>query len=128
MWQDEQLVDAVNGPWSTLAPAHPVTVWQVPQFAEVVTCRLGLPVALVPLWHLAQLGSELGGWGNFDPDHVVTVWQVLQSSVVGTWLADFPRALEPLWQLAQTTLAGKLLWSTRAPLHLTVVWQVEQLA
>jgi hypothetical protein len=55
LWQLEQPVATVTLAWN-LAGAHAVKLlWHVPQVAVVEMCVAVLPVALLPLWQLAQL-------------------------------------------------------------------------
>ena len=44
---------------------------------------LGLPVALLPLWQLAQLPAVTELWLKMDGNHAVLRWQASQEAVVG---------------------------------------------
>ncbi len=60
-----------------------------------------MPVAVVPLWQLAQF-DVIPVWLNVAPENVtVLLWQVSHGCVVATWPAGLPTAVVPLWQLAQ---------------------------
>ena len=58
------------------------------------------PVAVVPLWHVAQLPAVTPLWLNVAGIHAVVRWQVSQLCVVGMCVAGLPRAVVPLWQVA----------------------------
>jgi hypothetical protein len=70
-----------------------------------------LPVALVPLWQLAQLVEAVNAeWLTLVPVQVVVDWwQVSQAAVVETCVPDFPVAVVPLWQLAQLPVTVALM-------------------
>jgi hypothetical protein len=70
-------------------------VWQSSQTLLVEICVAFLPVALVPLWHEAQL-PLIPEWLKRAPVHVLVVWQDTQSSVVGICRALLPVACDPL--------------------------------
>jgi hypothetical protein len=56
LWQLAQLVDEVKVAWLTLVPVQTVVDWwQLSQAAVVDTWLPDLPVAVEPLWQLAQL-------------------------------------------------------------------------
>ena len=73
-------------------------MWQVVQLAVVATWLAVLPVAVVPLWQLAQLVAAVNMlWSTLVPNHVIVdLWQVSQLAVVAKWLADLPVATVPL--------------------------------
>ncbi len=63
-------------------------------------CMGGLPVAVAPLWQLAQfpLTPE---WSKRTSLQLPVEWQASHALEVGTWVGCFPVACTPLWQLAQ---------------------------
>ena len=64
-----------------------------------------MPVAVVPLWQLAQ-PDVMPVWLNAAPAKLaVLLWQVSQAAVVATWVAGLPVAVAPLWQLAHALMA-----------------------
>ena len=52
-WQVEH--EPVTAEWSKFAGVHATVLWQVSHCALVMMCVGGLPVAVVPLWQLAQV-------------------------------------------------------------------------
>jgi hypothetical protein len=56
---------------------------------------LFLPVAVVPLWQLAQLPVTLL-WSKRAPDQLLVVWQSSQLLPLAMWLTDLPSAVMPL--------------------------------
>ena len=87
---------------------------------------VGLPLAVVPLWQLAQL-LVMPVWLILAPaNEVVLLWQVSQAAVVTMWVVGLPLAVVPLWQLAQPGDAGVIIL---APANEAVLlWQVSQAA
>ena len=79
------------------APAKLVVlVWQVSHAAVVGTWVAGLPLAVVPLWQVAQ-PDVMPLWLKTAPvNAVVLLWQVSHAAVVGTWFAGLPFAAVPL--------------------------------
>ena len=73
-------------------------LWQVVQLAVVGTCLALLPVAVVPLWQLAQSVLAVKVlWSTLAPVHtLVDLWQVSQAALVTTWLLDLVEAMVPL--------------------------------
>ena len=64
-------------------------------------CLVDLPMAVEPLWQLAQ-PLVMPVWFILLPAKVaVLLWQVSQATLVAMCLADLPTAVVPLWQLAQ---------------------------
>lgn len=63
-------------------------------------CVGGLPVAVDPLWQLAQVPLT-AEWSKWTVVQFVVVWQVSHDPVVAIWVAPLPVADLPLWQLAQ---------------------------
>jgi hypothetical protein len=72
-----------------------------------------LPVALVPLWQLAQLLEAVNvEWLTLVPVQVVVDWwQVSQAAVVETCVLGLPVPTDPLWQLAQLLVTVTLMWN-----------------
>ncbi len=68
-----------------LAPAKLVVlVWHVSHGCVVATCPAGLPVAVVPLWQLAQF-DVMPAWLKPAPAKlVVLLWHVSHGCVVAT--------------------------------------------
>ena len=60
-----------------------------------------LPVAVVPLWHVAQVPGATPVWLKVAGVQPLVRWQVSHDAVVGTWLAFLPVAVVPLWHVAQ---------------------------
>ena len=79
-----------------------------------------MPVAVVPLWQLAQVPVN-AAWSKVA-DPVRGAVAVLAEAVVETWLADLPVAVVPLWQLAQVPGATPL-WLKVAGIQAVVRWQ-----
>ncbi len=79
-------------------------MWQVSHAAVVETCVPDLPVAIVPLWQVAQLPvATVTEVCNLAPTKlVVDLWQLSQAGheVVGKWVLVLPSAVVPLWQFA----------------------------
>ena len=65
---------------------QPVTAWQLRQLTLAATgmCTAVLPVALVPLWQLAQLVAAVNvAWSALAPFHAtIDLWQLSQLAVV----------------------------------------------
>ena len=59
-----------------------------------------MPVAVVPLWQLAQLPLT-PEWLKLAGNQALTVWQSLHCAVVGMCVAGLPVAVAPLWQVEQ---------------------------
>jgi len=95
-------------------------VWQASQAREVTKWPVDLPVALVPLWQLAQLPGATPVWLKVAGSHAVVRWQVSQDAVVMMWVAGLPFALVPLWQVAQVPGATPA-WLKVAGIHAVVV-------
>ena len=74
--------------------------WQVSQVAVVGTWFDGLPLAVVPLWQVAQEPGATPVWLNVAGVQAVVRWQASQLCAVGTWLVGLPFAVVPLWQVA----------------------------
>ena len=63
-------------------PENDVVVWQVSQAAVVGRWVEGLPVAVVPLWQVAQVPGAAPEWLNRAPENDVVLWQVSHAAVV----------------------------------------------
>src|SRR5262245_4211818 len=84
-------------------PTLGVVVGQVAPGADFVgCCLLGLPMAMAPLWQVAQ-PLTMPVWFILVPaNDTVLRWQFSQGSVVGMWAAGLASAtVLPLWQVAQ---------------------------
>ena len=79
----------------------------------------GLPVALVPLWQVAQLPAVTPAWLNVAGSQAVVRWQASHDCVVAMWFDGLPWAVVPLWQVAQLP-AATLRWSNFAGDHAEV--------
>jgi hypothetical protein len=64
-------------------------------------CVVGLPVADVPLWQVAQVPGATPVWLKVAGVQAVVLWQVSQAAVVGMCVVGLPVADVPLWQVAQ---------------------------
>ena len=73
-------------------------LWQplASQDAFVVGWSRGLPLAMTPLWHVAQVPGAIPVWVNVAGSQAVVRWQASQDCVVGTWFVGLPRAVVPL--------------------------------
>jgi hypothetical protein len=90
-------------------------LWQLKQLVlPTGTCVTGLPVAVLPLWQLAQLVLLLKvEWSTLAPDQVeVVLWQLSQLPVTLAWMGvdGLPTAggKPPVWQVAQALETLKL--------------------
>lgn len=72
-------------------------VWQLSQLLVLAIWLVLLPVAVVPLWQLAQLPVTLA-CEKVAGSQALVRWQSEHWAVVGTWLAGLPGAAVPLWQ------------------------------
>ena len=63
-------------------------------------CPLDSPVAVVPLWQVAQVPGSTPEWLKVA-FQLLVVWQVSQDAVVGRCPLDLPVAVVPLWQVLQ---------------------------
>jgi len=65
---------------------------------------VGLPIAALPLWQLAQFAT-IPAWFIRAPANVaVLLWQFSQGAFVTMWFCGLPIAAMPLWQAAQPVL------------------------
>jgi len=99
--------------------------WQAAQEAIVAMCFADFPVAITPLWQVAQAVGSAFLWLNFAGVQAAVVWQESQEAVVRIWLADLPAALLPLWQVAQVP-GGMPECEKIAGDQALVWWQVSQ--
>jgi hypothetical protein len=81
--------------WSKRAGVHAVVVWQSSQVFALMTWLACLPVAVVPLWQVAQAAVTLA-WSKRAGVHAGGVWQSSQVFALMMWLELFPVAVEPL--------------------------------
>ena len=73
-----------------------VDLWHVSHAAVVATCVAFLPVAVVPLWQLAQV-PVTPLWLNVTVlQLLVDLWHVSHAAVVVTCVAFLPVAVVPL--------------------------------
>jgi len=68
---------------------------------------VGLPVALVPLWQVAQVPAAMPVWLNVAGFHAVVRWQLSHCAEVVMCVADFTSMLAnvPPWQLMHVPAA-----------------------
>jgi len=76
---------------------------------------VGLPLALVPLWQVAQVPATTPVWLKVAGSQAVVRWQVSHDAVVTTWFVVLPLALVPLWQVAQVPVTTPV-WLKKAGL------------
>lgn len=97
------------------------------QFRLVGIWAAVLPVAVLPLWQLAQLVALVNpAWSMPDAgNHPEVLWQLPQEAVVWMWPDGLPTVVAPLWQLPHA-LAATPAWSNLAPTNVAVVWQLSQ--
>ena len=67
-------------------------LWQVSHAAVVCTWLLGLPVAVLPLWQVAQLPGVTLVCLNEAGIQAVVRWHVSHAAVVCMWFAGLPEA------------------------------------
>ena len=84
-----------------MAGVHALVLWQVSHAAVVGRCVVGLPVAVVPLWQVAQVPGATPVWLKVAGVQALVLWQVSHDAVVGMWVVGLPVAVVPLWQVAQ---------------------------
>ncbi len=83
----------------------------------------GLPVAVVPLWQLAQ-EPVTDAWSKRTVVQFVVTWQLSQPAEVAMCVGGLPVAVVPLWQLAQEPVTDA--WSKRTVVQFVVTWQLSQ--
>ena len=83
-WQVEHWLATGACPWFQLVGFHPLVAWQLVQFRLVGIWAAVLPVAVLPLWQLAQLVALVNpAWSMPDAGNQPDVlWQVSQEAVV----------------------------------------------
>jgi hypothetical protein len=141
-WQLAQLVAEVNPLWSTLAPAHPLVVWQVSQPAVVCRWVADLPAAggKPPVWQVAHcpvtvtLLWNLAGAQAAKPP----LWHVSQFALetpdtfwYGMWFAVRPSAggNAPLWHVEHWLVTVACVWLNLVGFQVPVgLWQLKQFA
>src|SRR5205085_5402417 len=131
LWQLEHWLATGICVWFQVEGFHVTTVWQAMQFAVVGMWVAVLPRALVPLWQPEQLVAALNRlWsGRADIQLTVERWQSPQLVVTPacTGVMGLPVATTPLWQVPQRSRVTPM-WLKRAPVKLTVLWQVSHVA
>ena len=60
-----------------------------------------LPLAMLPLWQVAQLPAATPLWLKVAGVQPLLRWQTSQDWLVLMWLAGLPAAPLPLWQVEQ---------------------------
>jgi hypothetical protein len=75
------------------------------QSAVVWMWRGVLPLALLPLWHDAQL-PVTPLWSKRAESQFRDEWQLAQSWVVAMWVVGFPAACNPLWHEAHVPVTA----------------------
>ena len=73
-------------------------LWQLSQELALGIWFPGLPVAVEPLWQVAQL-PVTALWSKRTLDQLLVMWQSSQVLLEGTWLPGLPMAVAPLWQV-----------------------------
>jgi len=69
--------------WLKVAGIHAVGLWQVSQDFVVGIWVAGLPLAVEPLWQVAQLPGVTPAWLKLAGTQPVVLWQLSQAAVVG---------------------------------------------
>jgi hypothetical protein len=83
-----------------------------------------LPIAVVPLWQVAQVPAAMPVWFITAPVKVVVpLWHRSQDCVVTMCVGVLPIAVVPLWQVAQVP-AAMPVWLNVAGVQAVVRWQV----
>ena len=96
-----------------------VVRWQASHARVVTKCVADLPLAVVPLWQVAQLPGVTPVWVKVAGVHAVVRWQLSQDSVVGRCVGVLPFAVVPLWQVAQVPGVTPV-WLNVAGIHAVV--------
>jgi hypothetical protein len=83
VWQVPHWLATTIWVWFHLLGVQPVTLWQVPHVAVVGIWLGALPVAVDPLWQVAQLVATVNVlWSTFAPAQLaVVLWQLSQLPV-----------------------------------------------
>ena len=84
-----------------MAGVQALVLWQVSHACVVGIWIAGLPVAVLPLWQVAQVPGATPPWLKAAGFQATVLWQVSQDAVVGMCAPGLPVAVLPLWQLAQ---------------------------
>jgi hypothetical protein len=79
-----------------VAGVQAVVLWHVSQEAVVGIWPLGLPIAMVPLWQVAQVPGATPVCVKVAGVQAVVLWHVSQEAVVGIWPFGLPVAMAPL--------------------------------
>ncbi len=82
--------------WLNVAGSQADVLWQESHEAEVGRCLLDLPVAVEPLWQVAQVPGAIPVWLNVAGNQADVLWQLSHDAEVGRCLLDLPVAVEPL--------------------------------
>ena len=85
----------------------------------------GLPVAVEPLWQVAQV-PVTALWSNRTALQLVVRWQSSHPAWSAMWFAGLPGAVEPLWQWR--SCRRHAAWLKRHRLQVEVRWQSSQAA
>jgi hypothetical protein len=129
LWQLAHWFATGSWVWFHLVGFQPVVAWQLMQFvAPTGIWAAGLPVALLPLWQLAQLVAAVKLlWSTLAVFQLlVLLWQFSQT-VCPAWMAVF--GLLDAWQVAQLLLTLTLACSLAgAQAVKPALWQLSQLA
>lgn len=92
--------------------------WHRSQEVLVGRWPAGFPVAVLPLWQVAQPVETLG-WRKSTFDQLAALWHVAQSACTGMCEADLPCAIAPLWQVMHGSVTPRC--SNLAACQLAVV-------
>ena len=99
------------------------------QFEAVGIWFAVFPLAVVPLWQLAQFVEALKPpWsGLLAGSQADVLWQLSHDDWVAMWPEGLPEEIVPLWHEAQVPVTTPV-WLNLAPANDLVVWQVSQAA
>jgi hypothetical protein len=75
-------------------------VWQASHVLLLAMCVAFFPVALVPLWQLAQF-VVMPVWSNFAGFHALGLWQSSHVLLLAMCPVFLPVAIVPLWHEKQ---------------------------
>jgi hypothetical protein len=79
-----------------VAGVHAVERWHESQERDVTKWLAGLPLALAPAWHVAQVPGATPVCEKFAGVHAVVRWQESQDNCVGKCLPGLAEAELPL--------------------------------
>jgi hypothetical protein len=99
-----------------VAGVQALVLWQLSHACAVGTCVVGLPVAVVPLWQVAQVPGATPVCVKVAGVQALVLWQLSHAAVVGRCVVGLPVAVVPLWQVEQVP-GATLLWSIFAVFH-----------